>query len=618
MNHLPFFDVPQDDIVLRMLEPVCLEGKISVSSVLMAQILLDIVDACGEPGRFFKQLKLATQYASSSFQFSQRADGRMSTGDVWWPDTGTPWLTKNYIAINSIEVPKWEWIKRLKLQNAPGGKAYAYFNAPAWMRNHWDRAGFKPIPDLQAKLHKLGMKMIRPSSEVDFWRRNNPLFSGAAMLNLLSLYHGAGLSLTNFHLSILVTAHLYNALRQLRLLELRWPLMEQIIAQQKRAIFADVIPVTIGDMVNRLNYRLDIDRSQKRVARAKRNSFKEAAGASILANLVEPDGTGDKALWHLEQQLETDCHSHVNKSQVRYNKLKRTPESFLSSAEATYAALVPELTTDYIRLTKHCYRLLDDFRRFWILENQIQGVADPGFDKFSSDGKSNGIGHLFLVLFALEESKTVRERGWYTHRPGDGELQGATGSLNNNPDDPRRHGVGLMTAAKVFRHYLSKRKSEFVFPVEFGDARAMDAIAEPTNRDDEELLNATTALFRRVASEAELDEVLAKNLYVVVDFFTDFDTTQEDMLTMMVMLSGKHRVPGLLELVRANRDDMPALARKHCKKQHVETFVFFKEGTELDPRGNTAVYGNDKEGLTAAIEQISALVKKVQETKPLS
>lgn len=56
---------------------------------------------------------------------------------------------------------------------------------------------------------------IRPALDETFTLRNNPLYSGSLMLNMLAESHTPSLVIANHHFSIFNNAHLYNAECQL-------------------------------------------------------------------------------------------------------------------------------------------------------------------------------------------------------------------------------------------------------------------------------------------------------------------------------------------------------------------------------------------------------------------
>lgn len=109
---------------------------------------------------------------------------------------------------------------------------------------------------------------------------------------------------------------------------------------------------------------------------------------------------------------------------------------------------------------------------------------------------------------------------------------------------------------------------------------------------------------------AELRDVLSSKTYVVVDFYTDYDGTHGNMRFLVAELAKKHALPGFLAIVIANIDDMDTMAFQYCKEARKETFVFFKEGKQVAVNGKGALLGKQKEALTAAIENLSALARK--------
>lgn len=89
------------------------------------------------------------------------------------------------------------------------------------------------------------------------------------------------------HLSIFVTAHLYNALRQLNLVEIQSPEFERIIDLHKGAIFANDVPVTPADMYRRMAYRTGLTGNQKRFNQKQSWKFTTGVASASLRQLVE-------------------------------------------------------------------------------------------------------------------------------------------------------------------------------------------------------------------------------------------------------------------------------------------------------------------------------------------
>lgn len=131
------------------------------------------------------------------------------------------------------------------------------------------------------------LKFIQPSPDNDFAMIHNPLLSGSILLRLMLEYHELGLALANHHLSIFTVAHMYNGLRQLRMLDASWPVMGRIIELHKKAIFANDILTKTSDMADRFSYRIDAYDKQKRHDAVDRYTFQKPSSIQPLHLLLQ-------------------------------------------------------------------------------------------------------------------------------------------------------------------------------------------------------------------------------------------------------------------------------------------------------------------------------------------
>lgn len=74
------------------------------------------------------------------------------------------------------------------------------------------------------------------------------------MLNVDTMTNELTCAVATHNYAIFGMAHLYNALRQLRLTKLRWPALERIIELHPGPLFANDIPTTIEAMAKRMAY----------------------------------------------------------------------------------------------------------------------------------------------------------------------------------------------------------------------------------------------------------------------------------------------------------------------------------------------------------------------------
>lgn len=604
---------PHEDIFLRTLRPVWAEGKVSVTAVVVAQAILDILDTCKVP-QFYRHLKYAHQHESESFKFKQLPGRGLSTGDLNWPNSGTQFLMEAFKLMRCVEIPGLPMMKTMMLQVSTTPKMYTWDNAPPQVRAIMDPE-MRPPPKISAAIASMNLKFIQPAPADDFALVHNPMYSGSVMLKLLLNYHDAGLSLANHHLSIFATAHLYNALRQLRMLPdtTRWPLMERIMELHKRAIFADLIPTRTRDIADRLSYRLDVKNKQKRFYEDEKYKLREPSSTQVLRSMLDTEAPSSRVLWQIEhhtEQVAADKMKAPSSVVVKTSKSIQphrqwvTLEGFFKSLSDAFSQPLDDLSIDYIRLTKHCIRLLDNFRKMWNAELQAQGVP-VNFESQREGANTNDIGHLVLCLEAFEEAKKVREMGLYTYRPGEGEEKGSKSRHNDDLDDEFRHGMGLLVASKVVKSFLAREDGDFRYPLARPqDAVALDAADNPSKFE-------VPYSIRRITSAAELQTLLSSTTYAIVDFYTDYDGTHVKTAPNFGGLAFEYGIPGVLEFARANMDDLADVAKKYCQSGgEVETFVFLKEGKQVAVNGRSVIKGADKRGLMAAAEKLGGLAKK--------
>jgi len=187
-------------------------------------------------------------------------NGGLSTGKIRWHSKDISPVLQAYYTLKSIEVPFNSELKKTFLEINPTAKMYDWRSAPAEFAKATgitDKYHFPP-PEMHAALVKVLTDFIRPSPDDDFVVAHNPLYSGCAILKLLLEYNACGISLANYHKSIFTAAHLYNALRQLHLLDQPWPVMDKIIQIHQKAIIANAISTKTTDMYDRLKYRINL------------------------------------------------------------------------------------------------------------------------------------------------------------------------------------------------------------------------------------------------------------------------------------------------------------------------------------------------------------------------
>ncbi|RYO80856.1 hypothetical protein DL762_007429 [Monosporascus cannonballus] len=379
------------------------------------------------------------------------------------------------------------------------------------------------------------------------------------MLRLLVEYQEAGLSLANHHLGIFAAAHIYNALRQHKMLDRPWPIMDRIIKPCRRALFADAIPTKAEDTVKRFTYIVDL--TQKRFFQGEKFKLREPASIQPLRSQLDLAVTSDRALWQIEQRTEellSEKQDQQSKNlprvsrAIQYRKRQMTPDKLVGNAqEAVSRGLgcpVDRLHSDHPAVPRTKRRVPADMER---------GAGGGGHDLRFEPGSTNNDSALLIVCHeALDESRNVREMGIYTYHPGDGDGRGKKGG-DDDPDDPE--------------------------PPRHGPARRRQAPppSSPDRRDDKSLQGGAVdgnangpapswssipLVIHRASTAAELEALLAGTTYAVMDFYTGYDGTHGRMSPRHASLAAAHGVPGVPAFGRANRDDMPDAAARYCKE----------------------------------------------------
>ncbi|KAI1144327.1 hypothetical protein F5Y05DRAFT_418364 [Hypoxylon sp. FL0543] len=604
IGDMSMLDPPVRDIFSRNLQPVWTDGKVSLTAVFTAQILLDILGICSDLPNFPRQLAVANAYAWNSFDFKATPEGKLITGDLSWPTSAMDTLLGIYKMTKQIKAPAFAAMKTSMLETSQTHRLHTWDNLPLERRTQPDACEC-PSPEMQTAVERMSQDLIKPEPAIDFAVTHNPLYSGTAMLKLVLEHQEAGLALANHHLSIFVVAHLYNALRQLKMVEQEWPLMEHIIKLHKRALFADVIPTTTDEIADRFSYRINIFQTQKRFYKDEKYKFRAPVATKMICSLLDTQLPVDQVLWQIETQIDLQNNERqtnaASKSSRASQRRKRQvdPEEFIENVRDVVSRALDDASIDYVRLTKRCARLVDDFRRMWFTELEAAGLGLPsGSDNEEDIARNYGL--LLICHEAFQGAKLARRSRIYTYRPGDGGKEGIKGR-SANPDNPNRHGMGLLMASKVFNNFLANDVIDLRFPL-----CSSTEGGEPTEQTTQE-----PWVIHRPSSAAELQKLFSSTTYVAVDFCTDYDNSDPRLSAAFAEQSRLYGIPGIFAFAKTNADYVPEFSKKCCKGIWTpRTFVFFKDGKQVTVNGKAAIVGSDIEGLEAAAKKVGELAKK--------
>lgn len=115
-----------------------------------------------------------------------------------------------------------------------------------------------------------------------------------------------------------------------------------------------------------------------------------------------------------------------------------------------------------------------------------------------------------------------------------------------------------------------------------------------------------TMSIQHVTSLAQLEEVFAKNTYVVVDFFATWCPPCKAIAPVYEKLAAKHGADGHFAFAKVNVEEAVDAAQKY-RVQAMPTFLFFKEGQQVMVHGQLDIKGANPPALTAAADKIGGL-----------
>jgi thioredoxin 1 len=117
------------------------------------------------------------------------------------------------------------------------------------------------------------------------------------------------------------------------------------------------------------------------------------------------------------------------------------------------------------------------------------------------------------------------------------------------------------------------------------------------------------AELQHVHNLTELQQLFSNTTYVGIDFFADWCGPCKVISPVLVNLSKKHSVPGVLQFVKVNVDEAQDIAAAYGIRA-MPTFMFFKDGKQVAVNGQSMIQGADAKSLSAAAEKLGGLAKK--------
>jgi hypothetical protein len=205
----------------------------------------------------------------------------------------------------------------------------------------------------------------------------------------------------------------YNAVRQLKLLDQSWPIMDCVIELHKHTFFAGDAPSTLEHILERMKYRLGGGKD-RRSKKQPQYLMKRAKVSEAFKLLLKPSDTDQaRALWEIERyaQVETSHQTAASGTAdigrtADQDTLRRRVEDALDA-----------LSIDYAKLTNRCHRLLDDMRRFWDIDSRIRHLPSEVKNTSAQSGGHFDWTHVNMCALAIMMAVNKHHEGFSNTTP---------------------------------------------------------------------------------------------------------------------------------------------------------------------------------------------------------
>ncbi|KAL8647235.1 MAG: hypothetical protein Q9210_005677 [Variospora velana] len=170
-------------------------------------------------------------------------------------------------------------------------------------------------PKHEENSRRLNIKVIRPSENLNYLVKANPIYCGVVSFGMPTDYaEAAGISLCNWHKSIWPTAHLYNALQQTSSISKSWHEMDKLIDLHVDTLFAGQLPLSAHEYFVRFALALGLSmsnfsRNPRTRTNNERSRFRQGAKGTKLK--VNEMSTVFRQYFEKKSSLET-CLEKLN------------------------------------------------------------------------------------------------------------------------------------------------------------------------------------------------------------------------------------------------------------------------------------------------------------------
>lgn len=109
---------------------------------------------------------------------------------------------------------------------------------------------------------------------------------------------------------------------------------------------------------------------------------------------------------------------------------------------------------------------------------------------------------------------------------------------------------------------------------------------------------------QQIYSPAELKQLFETTPYVIIDFYADWCPPCRAIAPVFSTLALKHSKEGKLAFAKVNTDQARELVEEYGITA-MPSFLFFKDGQQVDFNAKSIIRGADRQALVSVVEEMS-------------
>ncbi|PVH79112.1 hypothetical protein DL98DRAFT_533306 [Cadophora sp. DSE1049] len=361
---------PIHDTITIRLRNVFGSGDIRLSDVFKARVLLDLLQIIGaKSSNAYSALKKSTAITQHHFGFSFGSEMEIKLGLA--KPIREPEEMVEFYGCPATLLAAWEFasgtdiaISRNPLVECRQSMSNVYRipDGGLWNKEHESVVSFTGTD----------LAKIIPSSDHTFYYNHQPVCTGLETMRLLLGANDIGISVSNNFHSFVSVAHLYNAIRQIRVLNGQWDAMEKAITTHISQLFRGKVPVDQQHIYTR--FCLCVGYPAKAFART---------------------DTAEALLHHVDKEVKYQTKERVSKRRVhdRFD--------YLSKLRTCLEQSLPLLLTEFMPLSTKCNKFLQLLQAAFMeklnFKNDITNLCGDALKEC----------HLFMTLQTLQYDKML-------------------------------------------------------------------------------------------------------------------------------------------------------------------------------------------------------------------